>query len=167
MKLIVGNKNYSSWSLRGWLAVKQSGLHFEELTVPLYGEDWEEMKRKQGEFQPSGGKVPVLWDGGSAVSYERINEWQRAWARFRTGDSAIDYVRVAGSIADPILLNAGQTQVSVARQVGVSERTVRGIVCEGPLDSADDQAARRPGAVAVARWAAPRCLTRFDPGCET
>lgn len=53
--------------------------------------------------------IPVLWDGGSAVSYERINEWQRAWARFRTGDSAIDYVRVAGSIADPILLNAGQT----------------------------------------------------------
>jgi hypothetical protein len=53
--------------------------------------------------------IPVLWDGGSAVSYERINEWQKAWARYRTGDSAIDYVRVAGSIADPILLNAGQT----------------------------------------------------------
>lgn len=52
--------------------------------------------------------IPILWDGGSAVSYERINEWQKAWARFRTGDSAIDYVRVAGSIADPILLNAGQ-----------------------------------------------------------
>ncbi|QGP79072.1 heavy-metal-associated domain-containing protein [Sphingobium sp. CAP-1] len=52
--------------------------------------------------------IPVLWDGGSAVSYERINEWQKAWARYRTGDSAIDYVRVAGSIADPILLNAGQ-----------------------------------------------------------
>ncbi|MEJ7925795.1 heavy-metal-associated domain-containing protein [Sphingobium sp. AN641] len=53
--------------------------------------------------------IPVLWDGGSAVSYERTNEWQRAWARYRTGESAIDYVRVAGSIADPILLNAGQT----------------------------------------------------------
>ncbi|MFC3440725.1 heavy-metal-associated domain-containing protein [Sphingobium rhizovicinum] len=53
--------------------------------------------------------IPVMWDGGSAVSYERINEWQKAWARYRTGDSAIDYVRVAGSIADPILLNAGQT----------------------------------------------------------
>ena len=52
--------------------------------------------------------IPVMWDGGSAVSYERINEWQKAWARFRTGDSAIDYVRVAGSIADPVLLNAGQ-----------------------------------------------------------
>ncbi|MES2157064.1 MAG: heavy-metal-associated domain-containing protein [Pseudomonadota bacterium] len=53
--------------------------------------------------------IPVLWDGGSAVSYERTNEWQKTWARYRTGDSAIDYVRVAGSIADPILLNAGQT----------------------------------------------------------
>ncbi len=53
--------------------------------------------------------IPVLWDGGSAVSYERINEWQRAWARYRTGESAIDYVRVAGSVADPILLNEGQT----------------------------------------------------------
>ncbi len=53
--------------------------------------------------------IPVLWDAGSAVSYERTNEWQKAWARFRTGESAIDYVRVAGSIADPILLNTGQT----------------------------------------------------------
>jgi len=53
--------------------------------------------------------IPVLWDGGSAVSYERINAWQEAWARYRTGESAIDYVRVAGSVADPILLNAGQT----------------------------------------------------------
>ncbi|MGC4253051.1 MAG: heavy-metal-associated domain-containing protein [Sphingobium sp.] len=52
--------------------------------------------------------IPVLWDGGSAVSYERINPWQEAWARYRTGDSAIDYVRVAGSVADPVLLNAGQ-----------------------------------------------------------
>ena len=53
--------------------------------------------------------IPVLWDGGSAISYERTNEWQKAWARYRTGDSAIDYVRVAGSVADPVLLNAGQT----------------------------------------------------------
>jgi glutathione S-transferase len=67
MKLIIGNKNYSSWSLRGWLAVKQSGLSFEELTVPIYGDDWEEMKRAQGEFLPSGGKVPVLWDGDVVV----------------------------------------------------------------------------------------------------
>ncbi len=67
MKLIIGNKNYSSWSLRGWLAMKQSGLHFEELTVHIAGEDWEAAKREQGQFQPSGGKVPVLWDGDVVV----------------------------------------------------------------------------------------------------
>jgi glutathione S-transferase len=67
VKLIIGNKNYSSWSLRGWLSCKQSGLHFEELTVHIAGEDWEETKREQGDFQPSGGKVPVLWDGEVVV----------------------------------------------------------------------------------------------------
>ena len=61
LKLIIGNKAYSSWSLRGWLAVKQSGLPFEELVVPMFNEEWD--KRTKGdEFAPSGGKVPILWD---------------------------------------------------------------------------------------------------------
>jgi glutathione S-transferase len=67
MKLILGNKNYSSWSLRGWLACKQSGLAFDEITVPLYGEDWEQQKRHTDEIAPSSGKVPVLWDGEAVV----------------------------------------------------------------------------------------------------
>ena len=67
MKLIIGNKNYSSWSLRGWLAAKQSGLSFEELTVHIDGDDWQAMKRQDGEVQPSAGKVPVLWDGDVVV----------------------------------------------------------------------------------------------------
>ena len=67
MKLIIGNRNYSSWSLRGWLAAKQSGLPFEELTVHIDGDDWQAMKREGGEFQPSAGKVPVLWDGEVVV----------------------------------------------------------------------------------------------------
>lgn len=67
MKLIIGNKNYSSWSLRGWLAAKQSGLHFEELTVHIQGDDWEATKRDQDDFQPSAGKVPVLWDGDAVI----------------------------------------------------------------------------------------------------
>ena len=45
MKLIIGNRNYSSWSLRGWLAAKQSGLGVEELTVSLYRIEGEEVKR--------------------------------------------------------------------------------------------------------------------------
>lgn len=67
MKLIIGNKNYSSWSLRGWLAAKQSGLHFEEITVNISGEDWEEAKRAWGDIQPSSGKVPILWDGDVVI----------------------------------------------------------------------------------------------------
>jgi glutathione S-transferase len=66
VKLIIGNKNYSSWSLRGWLAAKQSGLSFEELAVHIDGDDWQ-VARHEGEFQPSAGKVPVLWDGDVVV----------------------------------------------------------------------------------------------------
>jgi len=67
MKLIIGNKNYSSWSLRGWLAAKQSGLHFDELTVNISGDDWDAAKREMGEVLPSSGKVPVLWDGETVI----------------------------------------------------------------------------------------------------
>jgi len=65
-KLIIGNRAYSSWSMRGWLACKQSGEEFEELVVPMFDADWE--KRRQGdEFAPSLGKVPILWDGDCVV----------------------------------------------------------------------------------------------------
>ena len=67
MKLIIGNKNYSSWSLRGWLACKQSGLPFEEITVPLYGDDWDQTKKQEEDLAPSSGKVPILWDGECVV----------------------------------------------------------------------------------------------------
>jgi len=66
MKLIIGNKNYSSWSLRGWLACKQSGLHFDEITVPMFGDEWDEA-RNGDDLAPSSGKVPVLWDGDAVV----------------------------------------------------------------------------------------------------
>ena len=66
MKLIIGNKAYSSWSMRGWLAAKQSGLHFEEMTVPLYDDSWDERKREE-DLAPSSGKVPILWDGETVV----------------------------------------------------------------------------------------------------
>jgi glutathione S-transferase len=66
LKLIIGNKAYSSWSLRGWLAVKHSGLPFEEITVPMFDEDWN--RRREGdEFAPSGGKVPILWDDNTVI----------------------------------------------------------------------------------------------------
>ena len=66
LKLIVGNRAYSSWSMRGWLACKQSGEEFEEFVVPLYDAEWDK-KREGGEFAPSLGKVPILWDGDCVV----------------------------------------------------------------------------------------------------
>jgi glutathione S-transferase len=66
LKLIIGNKAYSSWSMRGWLAVKQSGLAFEEMTVPLFDAEWDERKREE-DLAPSSGKVPILWDGDAVI----------------------------------------------------------------------------------------------------
>ena len=66
LKLIIGNRAYSSWSFRGWLACKQSGEEFEELVVPMFDEDWEQ-RREGDEFAPSLGKVPILWDGDIVV----------------------------------------------------------------------------------------------------
>ena len=66
MKIVIGNRAYSSWSMRGWLAVRQSELEYEELVVPLYDEQWEQ-RREGDEFGPSRGKVPILWDGDAVV----------------------------------------------------------------------------------------------------
>jgi hypothetical protein len=53
--------------------------------------------------------IPVIVSGGTATSVEQRNAWQRAWAQFRTAQSPIDYVRVSGMGADPLLINAAQT----------------------------------------------------------
>jgi len=53
--------------------------------------------------------IPVIVSGGTATSVELRNAWQRAWAQFRTSQSAIDYVRVSGNGVDPMLINAAQT----------------------------------------------------------
>lgn len=66
LKIIIGNRAYSSWSLRGWLAVKQSGLPYEEVVVPMYDEAWPERKI-QPDLAVSMGKIPTLWDGDTPV----------------------------------------------------------------------------------------------------
>jgi glutathione S-transferase len=66
MKLIIGNRAYSSWSMRGWLACRLSGEEFEEFVVPMFDEQWEH-RREGDEFAPSMGKVPILWDGECVV----------------------------------------------------------------------------------------------------
>jgi hypothetical protein len=53
--------------------------------------------------------IPILVTGGTATSVELRNAWQKAWAEFRTSQSPIDYVRISGMGADPLLINAAQT----------------------------------------------------------
>jgi glutathione S-transferase len=63
LKLIIGNKNYSSWSLRAWLHLRESGIDFEEVRVPLFSGDWRETLRQ---YTPAG-RVPVLIDGDITI----------------------------------------------------------------------------------------------------
>ncbi len=75
MKIYIGNKNYSSWSLRGWLAVRLSRLPFEEEVIPL---DTPEFATRIAEVSPSR-LVPVLHDGDvviwdSLAMIEYLNE---------------------------------------------------------------------------------------------
>jgi glutathione S-transferase len=64
LTLVIGNKNYSSWSMRPWIALKVAGIAFEEVMIPLYtGAD--DKARILG-FTPSG-KVPVLVEGDITV----------------------------------------------------------------------------------------------------
>jgi glutathione S-transferase len=63
LKLIVGNKNYSSWSMRPWIAMKVTGVPFEETVISL---DAAEFKTQVGAVSGTG-KVPVLIDDGVRV----------------------------------------------------------------------------------------------------
>jgi len=64
LKLVIGNKNYSSWSMRPWLAMRASHIAFEEIFIPLYtGQD---DKNRILTFARSG-KVPILIDGETTV----------------------------------------------------------------------------------------------------
>ena len=66
-QLYVGNKNYSSWSMRPWVMLRQSGIAFEEIKVRFdsFGKS-SSFKKQIGGVSPAG-KVPVLVDAGFAI----------------------------------------------------------------------------------------------------
>ncbi len=63
LKLFIANKNYSSWSLRPWIAMKMAGIAFEEEVIPLYEAGSAEKIRQ---YSPAG-KVPILIDRGQHI----------------------------------------------------------------------------------------------------
>ena len=89
LTLVIGNKNYSSWSMRPWLALRASGITFEEVFIPLYTDNKADKDRILS-FSGAG-KVPALidgditvWDSLSIIEYlaERFPE-ARFWPQDR------------------------------------------------------------------------------------
>lgn len=87
--LVIGNKNYSSWSLRPWLYLKHHGIDFQEILIPLYGQG---SKERILAYSPAG-KVPALihgktlvWDSLAILEYlaEHFQQTQ-GWPASATG----------------------------------------------------------------------------------
>jgi glutathione S-transferase len=67
LKLIIGNKNYSSWSLRPWIAMKALGISFEEILIPFGSPIGNpDFRARLAPYTPAG-KVPVLIDDDTHV----------------------------------------------------------------------------------------------------
>ena len=62
-RLVIGNKNYSSWSLRAWLFLRESAIPFTEIRIPMFTPSW---PHEVAQYSPAG-RVPVLLDENTAV----------------------------------------------------------------------------------------------------
>jgi glutathione S-transferase len=67
LKLFIGNKNYSSWSMRPWVLLTQAGIPFEEVMVRFDSFNADSSFKKQLQGATPTGKVPLLQDGDLAV----------------------------------------------------------------------------------------------------
>jgi glutathione S-transferase len=67
MQLYIGNKNYSSWSMRPWVLMKQAGIAFDEVTIPFDGMEADSPFRIELAKISPAGRVPVLVDEGLAI----------------------------------------------------------------------------------------------------
>jgi glutathione S-transferase len=76
LTLVIGNKNYSSWSMRPWVLLRELGIAFDEVKLRFQSAEWD---ANIARWSPSG-LVPVLWRGDIAVwdslaIMESVNEW--------------------------------------------------------------------------------------------
>ncbi|WP_308911382.1 glutathione S-transferase family protein [Pseudokordiimonas caeni] len=95
LTIVIGNKTYSSWSLRGWLAVRHTGLAFREIMLPL---DTPEFYERIRDYSPSG-FVPALihngttkvWDSLAIIDYCARLAPQKFW--WPDNDAAFGFAR--------------------------------------------------------------------------
>jgi glutathione S-transferase len=72
MQLYIGNKNYSSWSMRPWVLMTQAGIAFEEITIPFDGmEDGSPFRVQLAKITPAG-RVPVLVDDDGVAIWDTL-----------------------------------------------------------------------------------------------
>jgi glutathione S-transferase len=76
LTLVIGNKNYSSWSMRPWVLLRELRIPFDEVKLRFHSDEW---TREIARWSPSG-LVPVLWKGDQAVwdtlaIMESVAEW--------------------------------------------------------------------------------------------
>lgn len=129
-QLVIGNKNYSSWSLRGWLAVKQAGIAFEEVFVNLGDADFKDQLRKHSKAA----KVPVLihedhevWDTLAIIEYlaESFPDaglWPAdRWARARARSISAEMHSGFTALRSAMPMNIRRSLPGVGRDPGVDQ----------------------------------------------
>ena len=127
--LVIGSKNYSSWSLRAWLLLRQFGVDFTEIKLPL---DTPEFYARMGDYSPAG-RVPVLIDGevrvwDSLAICEYANErfldgsaWPadratRAWARAISAEMHSGFTALRAALPMNCRKRVATPQLSVEAQ---------------------------------------------------
>jgi glutathione S-transferase len=125
--LVIGQKNYSSWSMRAWLLLHMVGVEFDEVTIPLYLADSHAAVRARG---GETGMVPVLIDDGFPVwdtlaIFETVYEaFPKVWpgdardrARARSFSGEVHSAFGALRSAMPLNIRARTTMAKLSAEV--------------------------------------------------
>lgn len=128
-KLVIGNKNYSSWSMRAWLLIKYLDLEFEEINIKIYTEESRNEVRALGGVT---GLVPVLihnelsiWDTMAITEY--LNEIDnRLWPKKK------EYRAIARSLCGEV--HSGLTALREAMPVNTRARNLKTDISENVID---------------------------------
>lgn len=144
-RLFIGNRNYSSWSLRPWILMRELGIPFEERLVPFQAEGtWKAFRR----FSPTG-RVPclhdgdaVVWDSLAIVEYlaeRHPSVWPaarsaRAWARCAAAEmhSAFQELRTRCSMSCGVRVRLPAASPELARDIArIAELWEEGLARHG------------------------------------
>ena len=137
VQLVIGNKNYSSWSLRAWLHLRESGVAFEEVRIPLYQGDATERIARYS----AAGRVPVLLDDDGVVVWDSLAIIEHVR---ETRSGAVDWPdgRAARARARSIAAEMHSGFLALREELPFNVRARRPIALDRLSDGARRQVAR-------------------------